>query len=160
MVTSGGSASVEVPEFNWVNTALRNVKNTLLGTYHAVRFRHLPRRGSTQRGRHPGHQDGIREIRPGLMLCQMLKVSIYDGSPPFLFSYRTVIFLLFPRYSARFLLSGKICEYNSDYREYQGPGDRDQTVQKIHGANSAGCSGPVWCGRTIYVRTGTGETIC
>jgi transposase-like protein len=43
MVTGGGPASVDVPEFNWVNTALGNVKNALHGTYHAVRSRHLGR---------------------------------------------------------------------------------------------------------------------
>jgi len=43
LVTGGGPASVEVPEFNWVNTTLGNVKNAMQGTYHAVRSRHLGR---------------------------------------------------------------------------------------------------------------------
>ena len=43
MTTGGGPASVEVPQFNWVNTMLGNVKNSLRGTYHAVRSRHLGR---------------------------------------------------------------------------------------------------------------------
>jgi len=43
LVTGGGPASVEIPEFNWVNTTLGNVKNALHGTYHAVRSRHLGR---------------------------------------------------------------------------------------------------------------------
>ena len=42
-VTGGGPASVERPEFNWVNTALGNVKNAWHGTYHAVHPTHLGR---------------------------------------------------------------------------------------------------------------------
>jgi len=37
IVTGGGMAAVERPEFRWVNTILGNVKNALCGTYHAVR---------------------------------------------------------------------------------------------------------------------------
>ena len=37
IVTGGGKAAVEHPEFRWVNTILGNVKNALCGTYHAVR---------------------------------------------------------------------------------------------------------------------------
>ncbi len=43
ITTGGGPASVEVPQFNWVNTMLGNVKNSLRGTYHAVHSRHLGR---------------------------------------------------------------------------------------------------------------------
>jgi hypothetical protein len=43
LVTGGGPASVAIPEFNWVNTTLGNVKNALLGTCHAVRPQHLGR---------------------------------------------------------------------------------------------------------------------
>ena len=37
MVTGGGKAAVERPEFRWVNTILGNIKNALCGTYH-LRF--------------------------------------------------------------------------------------------------------------------------
>lgn len=43
LVTGGGPSSVEMPEFNWVNTTLGNVKTALQGTYHAVRSKHLGR---------------------------------------------------------------------------------------------------------------------
>lgn len=43
IITGGGPTSVEIPEFNWVNTALGNVKNALHGTYHALGTRHLGR---------------------------------------------------------------------------------------------------------------------
>lgn len=43
VATGGVPASVEEPEFTWVNTMLGNVKNTLHGTYHAVRRKHLGR---------------------------------------------------------------------------------------------------------------------
>lgn len=43
LVTGGGPTCVEIAEFNWVNTALGNVKTALQGTYHAVRSRHLGR---------------------------------------------------------------------------------------------------------------------
>lgn len=42
-VTGGGRASVENPEFNWVNTVLGNVKNAITGCYHAIRGQHAPR---------------------------------------------------------------------------------------------------------------------
>ena len=42
-VVGGGPESVEHPAFRWVNTMLGNVKNSLHGTYHAVRSKHLPR---------------------------------------------------------------------------------------------------------------------
>lgn len=42
-ITGGGRASVENPEFNWVNTLLGNVKNAITGTYHAIRGQHAPR---------------------------------------------------------------------------------------------------------------------
>lgn len=43
LVTGGGPSSVEITDFNWVNTTLGNVKNALLGTCHAVRPKHLGR---------------------------------------------------------------------------------------------------------------------
>jgi hypothetical protein len=43
ITTGGGPASVEMPEFNRVNTMLGNVKNALRGIYHAVHSRHLGR---------------------------------------------------------------------------------------------------------------------
>ncbi|OJA04311.1 transposase [Halomonas sp. QHL1] len=42
-ITGGGRASVENPEFNWVNTLLGNVKNAITGTYHAIRGQHALR---------------------------------------------------------------------------------------------------------------------
>ena len=43
IVTGGGKAAVERPEFRWVNTILGNVKNALRGTYHAVRPKYAQR---------------------------------------------------------------------------------------------------------------------
>lgn len=43
IVTGGGPDSVQHKAFHWVNTILGNVKNSLHGTYHAVREKHLPR---------------------------------------------------------------------------------------------------------------------
>ena len=43
IVTGGGSASVELPYFTWVNTMISNVKNSMHGTYHAIKRKHLPR---------------------------------------------------------------------------------------------------------------------
>ena len=43
IVTDGGRAAVERPEFRWVNTILGNVKNALRGTYHAVRPKYAQR---------------------------------------------------------------------------------------------------------------------
>ena len=43
MVTGGGKAAVERPEFRWVNTILGNIKTALRGTYHAVRPKYAQR---------------------------------------------------------------------------------------------------------------------
>ena len=43
LITGGGSASMRVEALTWVNTVLGNVKNSLHGTYHAIRARHVPR---------------------------------------------------------------------------------------------------------------------
>jgi hypothetical protein len=43
VVTGGGAASVELEDFRWLNTVLRNVKNALHGTYHKLSAQHLPR---------------------------------------------------------------------------------------------------------------------
>lgn len=43
IVTGGGAASVELPYFAWVNTMISNVKNSMHGTYHAIKRKHLPR---------------------------------------------------------------------------------------------------------------------
>ncbi len=43
IVTGGGSDSVKIPEFKWVNTIIGNVKNSLRGTFHAVSEKHFPR---------------------------------------------------------------------------------------------------------------------
>lgn len=38
IVTGSGRASVEHPEFRWVNMMLGNLKNAVSGTYHALEF--------------------------------------------------------------------------------------------------------------------------
>jgi len=43
IVTGGGPDSVAHTEFLWVNTMIGNVKNALVGTYHAINHKHLPR---------------------------------------------------------------------------------------------------------------------
>ena len=43
IVTGGGPDSVTREEFNWVNTMIGNVKNSIHGTYHAISEQHLPR---------------------------------------------------------------------------------------------------------------------
>lgn len=43
IVCGGGRASVEEPEFHWVNTILGNLKSALRGTYHAVRPKYAQR---------------------------------------------------------------------------------------------------------------------
>ena len=42
-VTGGGHESVTKEEFIWVNTMIGNVKNSISGTYHSVRDKHIPR---------------------------------------------------------------------------------------------------------------------
>jgi transposase-like protein len=43
IVTGGGHKSTQLSCFKWVNTMLGNVKNSLLGTFHAIRVKHTPR---------------------------------------------------------------------------------------------------------------------
>ncbi len=43
MVTGGGRQGVQYSCFKWVNTMLGNVKNSLLGTFHAIRDKHVSR---------------------------------------------------------------------------------------------------------------------
>ena len=43
IVCGGGRASVEEPEFYWVNTILGNLKSALRSTYHAIRPRYAQR---------------------------------------------------------------------------------------------------------------------
>ena len=43
VVTGGGRQSAQLSTFKWVNTMLGNVKNSLLGTFHAIREKHVPR---------------------------------------------------------------------------------------------------------------------
>ena len=43
IVTGGGAACVNREEFTWVNTMIGNVKNAMIGTYHAINSKHLPR---------------------------------------------------------------------------------------------------------------------
>jgi len=42
-IVGGGKQAVEHPAFKWVNTILGNVKNSLRGTYHSFRQKHIPR---------------------------------------------------------------------------------------------------------------------
>lgn len=41
--TGSGPASVRVPAFKWVNTALGNIKTSLTATYRAISSKHVPR---------------------------------------------------------------------------------------------------------------------
>ena len=43
IVTGGGPDSVKKAQFIWVNTMIGNVKNSIVGTYHAIKPKHLPR---------------------------------------------------------------------------------------------------------------------
>ena len=43
IVCGGGRASVEKPEFYWVNTILGNLKSSLRSTYHAIRPKYAQR---------------------------------------------------------------------------------------------------------------------
>ncbi len=43
IVTGGGYPSMATPEFQWLNTVLGNVKNSLHGSYHQANGKHLPR---------------------------------------------------------------------------------------------------------------------
>ena len=42
-VTGGGPESVTKDQFIWVNTMIGNVKNSITGTYHSIKAKHLPR---------------------------------------------------------------------------------------------------------------------
>ena len=41
--TGGGAKAAKTPAFKWVNTALGNIKAAIVGTYRAVREKHVPR---------------------------------------------------------------------------------------------------------------------
>ena len=41
--TGAGPRAAKTPAFKWVNTALGNIKAALVGTYRAVRSKHVPR---------------------------------------------------------------------------------------------------------------------
>ena len=43
IVTGSGPASVRIPAFKWVNTALGNIKSAIIGTYRAISAKHVPR---------------------------------------------------------------------------------------------------------------------
>jgi hypothetical protein len=43
IVSGGHPECVTIEAFTWVNTMIGNVKNSMRGTYHSVRDRHLPR---------------------------------------------------------------------------------------------------------------------
>jgi hypothetical protein len=42
-VTGGGYRRLAIPEFQWLNTVLGNVRNSLPGDYHQIGGQHLPR---------------------------------------------------------------------------------------------------------------------
>ena len=41
--TGSGRKTVLAPAFKWVNTALGNIKTAIVGTYRAIRDKHVPR---------------------------------------------------------------------------------------------------------------------
>ena len=43
IITGSGPASVRIPAFRWVNTALGNIKSAIVGTYRAISSKHVPR---------------------------------------------------------------------------------------------------------------------
>ncbi|MDX7993252.1 transposase [Xenorhabdus sp. psl] len=43
IITGGGAKRVEIPYFQWVNTIIGNVKNSIRGIYHWISKKHLPR---------------------------------------------------------------------------------------------------------------------
>lgn len=43
ITTGGGAESMLIPEFQWVNTMLGNVKNAIYGTYHHISKKHIGR---------------------------------------------------------------------------------------------------------------------
>ena len=43
ITTSGGPDCVTLEEFTWVNTMIGNVKTAMIGVYHSVGKKHLPR---------------------------------------------------------------------------------------------------------------------
>jgi len=43
IVTGSGKQAVQNPAFKWANTMLGNLKNSVAGTYHAIREKHVPR---------------------------------------------------------------------------------------------------------------------
>lgn len=43
IVTGEGPESVKKAQFIWVNTMIGNVKNFIVGTYHVIKHKHLPR---------------------------------------------------------------------------------------------------------------------
>jgi len=43
IVTGSGAKAARMPAFKWVNTALGNIKAAIVGTYRAVRQKHVPR---------------------------------------------------------------------------------------------------------------------
>ena len=43
IITGSGPESMSIEAFTWVNTMIGNIKNALVGTYHAINHKHLPR---------------------------------------------------------------------------------------------------------------------
>ncbi len=66
MVTGGGKAAVERPEFRWVNTILGNIKSALRGTDHAIRPKYAQRYLAEVVDRFNRRFD-LPEIIPGLV---------------------------------------------------------------------------------------------
>ncbi len=66
MVTDGGKAAVERPEFRWVNTILGNIKSVLRVTCHAIRPKYAQRYLAEFEYRFNRRFD-LPEIIPGLL---------------------------------------------------------------------------------------------
>jgi hypothetical protein len=43
IITGSGAAAARIPGFQWVNTALGNIKAAIVGTYRAIDQKHVPR---------------------------------------------------------------------------------------------------------------------
>lgn len=41
IITGGGPESAKIPDLNWVNTEIANVKRALHGTFHAISKKHF-----------------------------------------------------------------------------------------------------------------------
>ena len=78
-VTGGGPESCQEPNFRWVNTILGNVKNSIHGTYHSVREKHLY---SLSGGIRLSVQPTILNSSANLNGYEINSGSVYLGSTP------------------------------------------------------------------------------